>query len=576
VTSTPRAAAVKVVAVYWALLVFGMLLYTSLRADSLDVMAPVWFGTVAGTVIGQILAVQRYRAWFAILIITSVALFILPNVRDDLSGKGLWLAFLPAALCGYWSLGDRTSLVAFWYPAVIWMLSILDGTDANAMPDRNGFILFAALAALFVIYLRVREERRIALWRTVSPSPLAAVKPRVVLKEHVGPQALRAAWVVLVTSLGFASTAWLAPRLWQPESFGGSHVAVATPEHTQIGLPCCPTTHDVEIPRTRVKEYLDVGRAHEQAAIHHPGVDCRVCTGVAEGLTLHRYTRPELVYGYSATTVDPDLPLAAGTDGTYTGPSYAGYPTGPVDTLPPSRDPWANTKLDPGSVAAQAAHPEPPPVLHQPPPVPSEPPTNQYAPPPPPPPPAPIAAQTPPPLPPPPPPVALTRQQPPPPNPVPQTHDEPPPPPAAQPSSAAGPLLYIGALIAVALFLAKLFALALRPLRRLVTLRHLRRPFWEETVDQRVSNSWQLALVGLRDAGWRANSTESPRELAKRCNIDGIETCATILERTRHGVGLDKDDVAEMTASADTAYRSARSRLGRVARMFTWLRWPLV
>ena len=40
----------------------------------------------------------------------------------------------------------------------------------------------------------------------------------------------------------------------------------------------------------------------------------------------------------------------------------------------------------------------------------------------------------------------------------------------------------------------------LRCYRRLLALRHLRRPFWPETVDQRVSNLWQLMLVGLRDA----------------------------------------------------------------------------
>jgi hypothetical protein len=118
-------------------------------------------------------------------------------------------------------------------------------------------------------------------------------------------------------------------------------------------------------------------------------------------------------------------------------------------------------------------------------------------------------------------------------------------------------------------------ALGLRPLRRAVALRHLRKPFWSETLDQRISNSWQLALVGLRDAGWRASSDEAPREFATRTGIAGIDRCATILERARHGVGLDQGDLDDMTTSAETAYGAARAKLGPVGRATATLRWPL-
>jgi hypothetical protein len=136
-------------------------------------------------------------------------------------------------------------------------------------------------------------------------------------------------------------------------------------------------------------------------------------------------------------------------------------------------------------------------------------------------------------------------------------------------------LQWLAVLLGAALLM-QLGALALRPLRRLVTLRHLRDPFWKETVDQRVSNAWQLALVGLRDAGWRPDDNESPRELAKRVGVDSVERCASILERARHGIGIDTEDLETMTDSAQTAYRDARSRLGPVARAATWLRWPLI
>jgi hypothetical protein len=183
----------------------------------------------------------------------------------------------------------------------------------------------------------------------------------------------------------------------------------------------------------------------------------------------------------------------------------------------------------------------------------------------------------------------------PPPPPRPHPAPIPPPPPAAASSpppapgvishtssphrvaadSAGRSLLRWLALAVVAALLLQLVRFTLRPLRRLITLRHLRRPFWDETIDQRVSNSWQLALIGLRDAGWRAGVTEAPHELARRVKVDGLDRCAAVLERARHGVGLDTGDLTEMQAAAGIAYRAARTGIGGVARAIGWLRWPL-
>jgi hypothetical protein len=136
-------------------------------------------------------------------------------------------------------------------------------------------------------------------------------------------------------------------------------------------------------------------------------------------------------------------------------------------------------------------------------------------------------------------------------------------------------LLHWITLLVAAALLFQLTGLALRPVRRWITLRHLRRPFWDETIDQRVSNAWQLALIGLRDAGWRSTSSEAPREFARRTGVEGLERCATILERTRHGVALDAGDLSEMATSADRVYRSSRGSLGPLARAVAWIRWPL-
>ena len=146
---------------------------------------------------------------------------------------------------------------------------------------------------------------------------------------------------------------------------------------------------------------------------------------------------------------------------------------------------------------------------------------------------------------------------------------------APAPSDAGGTLLRWIVLLVTAGLLSQVARFALRPLRRAVTLRHLRRPLWRETVDQRVSNWWQLVLVGMRDAGYRTSTSEAPREFARRVAIDGVEPCAQILERARHGIGIDAADLTEMGSSADTAYRSARRPLGLWPRLVAWLRWPL-
>ena len=117
--------------------------------------------------------------------------------------------------------------------------------------------------------------------------------------------------------------------------------------------------------------------------------------------------------------------------------------------------------------------------------------------------------------------------------------------------------------------------LTLRPLRRAVALRHLRRPCWAETLEQRVSNLWQLALVGLRDAGFCVRAGEQPEELARRVRVDGVGQCASVLERARHGLGLDDGDLVAMAAAAELAYRAARTRLSIFARAAAATRWPL-
>ncbi|MBL9020125.1 MAG: hypothetical protein JNL83_38420 [Myxococcales bacterium] len=599
--------AAPVLVMYWLMLLGGLALYQIIRMDDVPLRG-LWIGAVVGTVLGHVLALRDVRSIVAVICIFLTACWMAAVLPAELVDKRLWMAFAPASLCAYLSLGDRASLVAFWFPAVLWMLSVLDRTGANATPDRSGVILLGGIAVLFVVYLRAREARRIRLWKAVAIEPIAAALPARLLREAPGRHAARAAWTVLVGGIAAGATIWLAPQLWQAESFDGGHVAIARP-HAVSGRPCCPVSYDAPAERARVKEYFDVGRGTDE--LEQPqirGIDCDVCDGggayaYAYGGSVPSYPAPTPTptpTPYGGPTVEvPAGPYAI--EAPYVPPSRTysyqghGHGEGPAPSAPGSTAQLPSTGWGPPDTGWGSPGSSPAPSTTSPAPaspaVPGQPRPQITPPAPVAPSPAPLVAQ------PPPPPVAPTPAPPaappvddhaiPPPSPPPAVATTPQasgPPPVAHASTierqaradAAGPSVVTWlAVLAAAALLVQLIVLALRPLRRALVVRHLRRPFWKETVDQQVSNSWQLALVGLRDAGWRATDDESPRELARRVGIDGVEQCATILERARHGLGVDADDLAEMGRQADVAYAAARARLGLGARAVSHLRWPL-
>ena len=570
-----KSSTIKVLVVYWALLAFGMALYTTVRSEALDVLAPVWVGAIAGTVLGQVLALRGIRLWLVIWLVVATGLVWIPLLPDTMGQRAVWMAYVPAALCGFWCLGDRTSLVAFWFPAVLWMLTILDGTNASAVPDTGGLVLLGGLAVMFLVFLRVREERRIALWNTVSPSPLATIQPVVTLHDGAGARLPRIVWAVVVSALGFAATMWLAPRLWQTETFDGGQVQVALHDPA-IGLPCCPRHATAPTTRARMKEYFDLGRGHEHVGDPVIETGCRVCLDTTGGEIVGE--SDPVIGGYHDGVYRPDYdrPYAPAFDGGSYAVQAGNHPSlvtqDPVPTVQHAYEPPAPIEHHeaPHQIAPTPHEPVPP--AH--PAAPIQP-APQVLPPQPPPPP-PVVAQvpelpravTPPParkLPP--PPAANTARPDVAPGDPPQLH---------APSHATAFVLQWAAILTASLLMIQLVALVLRPVRRAIALRHFAQPFWDETVAQRISNAWQLALVGLRDAGWRTSSHESPSAFAKRVDVAGLERCATILERARHGIGIDRDDLADMTASAQTAYRTARAKATPAARAVSWMRWPLV
>ncbi|HEY5924755.1 MAG TPA: hypothetical protein VIV11_23910, partial [Kofleriaceae bacterium] len=366
-----RTAGLSVIAVYWLMLILGMVSCIAIRSDA--EIAAIWTGTVAGTVLGHVLGLVNTRTWFAALTVLTTAAVVGPSAPGELSASTLWLAFIPAALCAFWSLGDRTTLVAFWFPAVIWMLSILDHAHANGLPNNTGIALLGVLAVLFVLFLRVRETRRVGLWSTVAaPSAaLAVVHPPVTLKEAPGFRIARTGWALAASALAFVATAYVAPHLWQPEALPPEDKRVAM-SGTGSGLPCCPIIDEVETPRARVKEYFAIGRGQDQEPVEPPTkYGCRRCDGYGESVattyptyrtsTIDDYAFEPTHHGYVPSYPDP-------------GPSEGTYTKVTGGWLPPAEPGYqAHERIEsatPGPVTAAGSPYEPalerPPVIPEP------------------------------------------------------------------------------------------------------------------------------------------------------------------------------------------------------------------
>jgi hypothetical protein len=528
--------------IHATLVIGGLLASTFLRPHGTDSVGFLWAGALIGTALGQILALARLRSWLvAVLMISMVwfGAFLLPygwNSWDSL--EVAVMAFLPAIVCGYASLSERGAVIAFWFPAVLFVLPILEGAPSRVDAETEKLVgadgtwlLLTALSVLFLAFLRARETRRVAIWQRVAAVRLSAPKPAAVLK--VAPLRSLSQWgFVAVTGVAALTiTSLVAPYLWQKEELGvekGKNapsakeadlsLAYGQPSGTSwAGEPltqavCCPDVAPAPaIAKERYKEYFPVhATTHEGPPASSQPAGCVVCG--------HDAAPPaQVAYGASVAQGGPQVApqYAPPAGGSYDlaspyAPSAPTHPNPPTATPPPQPTPHAG----PSPVPLQGDVPE-------------------------------LRGRS-------------------------ASH--------APRATLSGvpeekhPLRWFLSSIACILG----FELLLRPFRRLLTLRHLRSPLWRETIDQRVSNLWQLALIGLRDAGVCTATGEQPEELARRAAVPGMETCATVLERARHGVRVDAEDLDVMSREATTTYSEARKRVGFVPRAASWLRWPLV
>jgi hypothetical protein len=485
--------------VYWFAIVAGLTLYTVTRADEMD-LAGMWIGVVGGTALGQFLAARDIRLWFVCVVLVMFVVLCGPFTPMHNGGVLFWMALVPATICGWLSLSDRGSLLAFWFPVVVWMLTILDRGQGALKMETGSAALLGGLAFTFIAFLYARETRRIGLWRKVSTTPIAPETTPVILKEVPRIKIGLAGWSLAVSAAAFGICAWLAPRLWHVEPLVPDIYATSTPRGPEsdrafgdgAGRPrarCCQDIHINETKRSRVKEYFDIGRGHDDDdhGMREEMEECVVCGPDGLPMDVDRYGRHEGTLGYDGD----GLHVATGPydgegygEGYGTGEGYRGegYGTGggyrsgePTGSYTPPSTYTPPTETDP---------PPTPPSYNEPPSTP--PPTPpQYTPPPAPP------QYTPPPA----EPVAPTPPAPPP------AVTPPPPPIAAAPTPAqpaptveattvttaqrapnappeSPPIVYWLIVVLASGLAVQLLFLGMRPVRRALTLRHLRRPFW--------------------------------------------------------------------------------------------------
>jgi hypothetical protein len=574
---------------YWLAVICGLTGITVIRMDEPAKVVPIWFGAIVGIALGQLVALLRIRVWSTALAALMSSWIIGPAIYIalcELFGFGTdtetaLLALLPAFVCGYASLTERGGLLAFWYPAMLWMLVILDGESADAFAPRAYLPMALGLGAFFVAFLRARETRRASLWRAYSHQRLAKPGENAVLSGSPVRGMSQLAFTALMGGGAFLLAAWVAPNLFQKDRAlhtKMTHVPPPVRYDHDSSMPCCPESWQTE----KVREYMPLKHGYD-SSVERSRLACTYCpaavseadwgpyatyrgSGIRE---MHPGTHYGYDYGYAPTTyATTDLVYSYNSDGSTTyswnttpgnGSAY-NYGTTPSYT-PPSYEPYTPPPVNTYTPPPVTPHIDPPPVVK---PVVVAPttkpvvvaPTTKPTP-------TPVVVTTPKPV------VAVQTPKPietPKPKVVTPTVT---PVRAPEPSAPWGVLLPLMAGVF-------LVPLGTRFVRRQVTLRHLARPFWKETVDQRISNHWQRMLIGLRDAGIQLRATEQPGAFAKRIAIKGMEDCATILERVRHGVRIEDEDLATMGKATDEIYATARKRAGAAGRIAGSFRWPLV
>ena len=540
---------------YWLIVLCGLVGMTMIRSEHIDQLFPLWVGSVLGVALGQTATLARIRPRVPLFLIPATAWLTLPlgiaffegSGMSSVQGQWLALSFFPALVGGYLSLSERGTLAAFWYPAVLWMIVILDhplDPARTAFHPGTALPFLVLLGALFIAFFRARETRRVAIWQGWGAPRLATDVRRTVLRASPVRGALSVVWTGAIGGVALLLAWWVAPHLWQKEEQLRNEEAVAM--HVRpTSTRCCGSART-----ERIEEYLPL--------VNNAPSRWDSCVRCEQNTRPASTTDGETGSGsYGSDSYGSGSGSGSGSYGSYnsypttgtgtvdpyttTTTPLAGYAAPPVVQQPSVQPPVVDAPAVPHPYAGGHAKPTVKPHVT----TPSASPAADFG--------TPVydkpsgyagySGYA---------PIVRESRG------------------FALPASAPWPWLFAAAILGA------LGHVGLRFVRRGVTLAHLARPFWKESVDQQVSNQWQRMLIGLRDAGIQLGRDETPGAFARRIGIEGMETCATILERVRHGVRVESGDLDAMNAAASSVFARARARAGASGRAAAMLRWPLV
>lgn len=132
----------------------------------------------------------------------------------------------------------------------------------------------------------------------------------------------------------------------------------------------------------------------------------------------------------------------------------------------------------------------------------------------------------------------------------------------------------LGTLLILLLLLLGALLAFWRPGRRLLTVRHCRRPLWKVSTTTRIEQGWRLVEIALADIGVPARPGEPAESLYHRAapaleklsggarEVHGLLEAARIRDRVAYGLGIAPGEAEEMARMCAWAYDTVWDRLG--------------
>lgn len=243
------------IALYWVGLVLSLLVFSSsvvitqdtgIEAKDLWVLSAIWFGSMAGAGVGQLVSITRLRSSLflpltgVVFFVTVYVLAVYEKALEAVIGEVAMIMLIMTGLLGsimasggFWSLRVNRGLLAFWGPTLLAVGGILIVSQHYGYDDEwhagnkhaiwsFGTVSILVLAvALQVVFMAARERHRLHRWMT-APQAAELVQQR---PDPIRPFAGLGTWIAmaaLVLALTFSS-AIVAPYLWRTGPGDGSN-----------------------------------------------------------------------------------------------------------------------------------------------------------------------------------------------------------------------------------------------------------------------------------------------------------------------------------------------------------------